>query len=64
MALCLIAILNWQNKFKYIAGIITDKDILPITRLNFGRTLLTSSHGFHTLGQKGQGDYRAHMRYD
>ena len=36
---------------KYITGIITDKKILPITRLNFGRTLLTSSRGFHTLGR-------------
>ncbi|KAI9561382.1 hypothetical protein GHT06_012339 [Daphnia sinensis] len=31
-------------------GIITRKDILPITRLNFGRTQLESSSGVHTLG--------------
>ncbi len=34
-----------------IKGIITDKNILPITRLNFGRTQLASSSGIHTLGR-------------
>lgn len=33
------------------SGIITDKDILPITRLNFGRTQLETSSGVHTLGR-------------
>ncbi len=33
------------------AGIITDKNVLPVTRLNFGRTQLTTSSGIHTLGQ-------------
>ena len=37
--------------FKRIKGIITDKNILPITRLNFGRIVLPSSSGFHTLGR-------------
>ena len=32
-------------------GIITDKNVLPITRLNFGRTLLETSSGIHTLGR-------------
>ncbi|XP_046633654.1 uncharacterized protein LOC124313031 isoform X2 [Daphnia pulicaria] len=32
-------------------GIITDKNVLPITRLNFGRTQLASSTGVHTLGR-------------
>ncbi|EFX89078.1 hypothetical protein DAPPUDRAFT_310805 [Daphnia pulex] len=32
-------------------GVITDKNILPITRLNFGRTQLESSSGVHTLGK-------------
>lgn len=32
------------------AGVITDKNILPITRLNFGRTMLNSSSGVYTLG--------------
>ncbi|KZS16124.1 Uncharacterized protein APZ42_018233 [Daphnia magna] len=31
-------------------GVITSKDILPISRLNFGRTQLQSSSGVHTLG--------------
>ncbi len=34
-----------------LAGVITDKSILPITRLNFGRTILESSSGVHTLGR-------------
>ncbi|XP_057368213.1 uncharacterized protein LOC130689201 [Daphnia carinata] len=32
------------------SGIITDKNILPIMRLNFGRTMENSSSGLHTLG--------------
>ncbi|EFX61590.1 hypothetical protein DAPPUDRAFT_18957, partial [Daphnia pulex] len=32
-------------------GVITDKTILPITRLNFGRTQLETSSGVHTLGR-------------
>ncbi|KAK4011384.1 hypothetical protein OUZ56_020498 [Daphnia magna] len=31
-------------------GFVTNKDVLPITRLNFGRTQLETSSGFHTLG--------------
>lgn len=30
---------------------ITDKNVLPITRLNFGRTVLENSSGMHTLGR-------------
>ena len=33
------------------SGVITDKNVLPITRLNFGRTQLASSSGVHTLGR-------------
>ncbi|EFX79914.1 hypothetical protein DAPPUDRAFT_224885 [Daphnia pulex] len=33
------------------SGVITDKTVLPITRLNFGRTQLESSSGVHTLGR-------------
>ncbi len=33
------------------AGVITDKNFLPVTRLNFGRTILDSSSGIHTLGR-------------
>ena len=32
-------------------GIIADTKILPITRLNFGRILLPTSSGVHTLGK-------------
>ncbi|XP_046462614.1 uncharacterized protein LOC124208790 isoform X1 [Daphnia pulex] len=32
-------------------GVITDKTVLPITRLNFGRTQLETSSGVHTLGR-------------
>jgi hypothetical protein len=32
-------------------GVIRDKEILPISRLNFGRTQLATSSGVHTLGQ-------------
>ena len=32
-------------------GVITDKNVLPVTRLNFGRTLLETSSGIHTLGR-------------
>lgn len=32
-------------------GVITDKDILPITRLNFGRTQVETSSGVYTLGR-------------
>jgi hypothetical protein len=28
-----------------------DKNILPVTRLNFGRTQLATSSGVHTLGR-------------
>ena len=34
-----------------MAGIINDKEILPITRLNFGRTQQSYSSGIHTLGR-------------
>jgi hypothetical protein len=34
-----------------IAGVITDKNVLPVTRLNFGRTQLETSSGVHTLGR-------------
>ena len=33
------------------AGVITEKNLLPITQLNFGRTQLSSSSGAHTLGR-------------
>ena len=42
----------------FITGVISGKSFLPITRLNFGRTQLTSSFGVHTLGRfecTGQG---------
>jgi hypothetical protein len=29
----------------------TDKNVLPVTRLNFGRTQLATSSGVHTLGR-------------
>ncbi|XP_046633631.1 contactin-associated protein-like 2 isoform X2 [Daphnia pulicaria] len=32
------------------SGIISNKNLLPVTRLNFGRTPLESSSGIHTLG--------------
>ncbi|XP_046456552.1 uncharacterized protein LOC124203768 [Daphnia pulex] len=32
-------------------GVITDKNVLPVTRLNFGRTQLETSSGVHTLGR-------------
>ena len=32
-------------------GVITDKNLLPITRLNFGLTQLATSSGIHTLGR-------------
>ena len=35
----------------FITGVIEDKNILPITRLNFGRTQLETSSGVHTLGR-------------
>ena len=34
-----------------MTGIINDKEILPITRLNFGRTQQSYSSGVHTLGR-------------
>ena len=34
-----------------LVGIITDKNVLPVTQLNFGRTQLTTSSGVHTLGR-------------
>ena len=33
------------------AGVITDKSVLPITRLNFGRTILENSSGVYALGR-------------
>ncbi|XP_046643658.1 uncharacterized protein LOC124328873 isoform X2 [Daphnia pulicaria] len=33
------------------SGIITDKSVVPMTRLNFGRTQLNTSSGVHTLGK-------------
>jgi hypothetical protein len=38
-------------KLILFAGVITDKNVLPITRLNFGRTQLETSSGVHTLGR-------------
>jgi hypothetical protein len=38
-------------KLILIAGVITDKNVLPVTRLNFGRTQLETSSGVHTLGR-------------
>ena len=35
----------------YWSGYITSKDALPVTKLNFGRTLATISYGIHTLGK-------------
>ncbi|XP_046459310.1 uncharacterized protein LOC124205831 [Daphnia pulex] len=32
-------------------GVITNKNVLPVTRLNFGRTQLPTSSGIHTLGR-------------
>ena len=40
-----------KSLLKIYSGVITDKSILPITRLNFGRTQLESSSGVHTLGR-------------
>jgi hypothetical protein len=38
--------------FKHLTtGVITRKEILPISRLNFGRTQLDTSSGVHTLGR-------------
>ena len=37
--------------FFFITGTIDDKNYLPITRLNFGRTQLASSSGVYTLGR-------------
>lgn len=34
-----------------ITGVITNKNYLPISRLNFGRTQLSTSSGQHTLGR-------------
>nr|CAH0106935.1 unnamed protein product [Daphnia galeata] len=39
------------RQFIKIAGVITDKNVLPVTRLNFGRTQLATSSGVHTLGR-------------
>lgn len=36
--------------FKSAIGYVTDKDLLPVTRLNFGRTALGNADGKHTLG--------------
>jgi hypothetical protein len=33
------------------SGVIEDKNVLPVTQLNFGRTLLETSSGIHTLGR-------------
>ncbi|XP_046648260.1 uncharacterized protein LOC124338218 isoform X1 [Daphnia pulicaria] len=33
------------------SGVITEKTLLPITKLNFGQTQLSSSSGSHTLGR-------------
>jgi hypothetical protein len=42
---------NSLHKYLCTAGVITDKNVLPVTRLNFGRTLLETSSGIHTLGR-------------
>jgi hypothetical protein len=38
------------QKLLICSGVITSKNILPITRLNFGGTQSPSSSGIHTLG--------------
>ena len=37
--------------FCNLTGEITAKEMLPITRLNFGRTIPAASIGVHTLGK-------------
>ena len=39
------------RNFFATAGYITATDMLPVTRLNFGRTVLETSSGVHTLGR-------------
>jgi hypothetical protein len=34
-----------------LSGYITSKDALPVTKLNFGRTLANNTYGNHTLGK-------------
>jgi hypothetical protein len=33
------------------SGVITDKEVLPVTKLNYGRTQLETSSGIHQLGR-------------
>jgi hypothetical protein len=43
-----------ENKYIFkifVIGYITDKRVLPVTALNFGRTHLETSTGIHTLGR-------------
>lgn len=35
----------------FYVGVITNKDVLPITRVNFGRTVLETSSGVYNLGR-------------
>ena len=52
----MISLFDDKNLFAFViftipnAGVISNKSVLPITRLNFGRTQLESSSGVHTLG--------------
>jgi hypothetical protein len=36
---------------KCVSGVITDKNVLPVTQLNFGQTPQSTSFGVHTLGR-------------
>jgi hypothetical protein len=41
----------FELKTYHLAGVIAVKNLLPITRLNFGRTILEGSSGQYTLGR-------------
>jgi hypothetical protein len=40
-----------MNDYLKYSGVITDKEVLPVTRLNYGRTQLETSSGIHQLGR-------------
>ncbi len=44
-------VISFLTKFVNYAGIINDKNFLPITHLRFGRIMTDTSSGFHTLGR-------------
>ena len=51
MCLSFVSKLNKSKFDGNFVGVLTNKSSLPVTQLNFGRTISPSTYGRHTLGK-------------